>query len=438
MTRIRITPLLLSAALLAPQSAQAQAPSGWTRVNDGLPADGSAASTIEYLLTRLRLETVPAKPSDIDHDASYKFNGSYWPFGYFQGGDGAIRNSSFPFHPSADFEQVCTALVDAEIARVLTDDVRKGLGINLRSFPMAKSWLLPVEERPADRYARPLVLGSRTTWNKEQRGDATFYNVVLTAGAAVDQERFPPDENDRPISSDWANRVLTTITYRSDRGECFMGGHWGGLRVRIPITIGARDIKAPPQTAAAPKPKENTVAAPKGGNPALVLTRTGPPAPKPEAPKAIVYKPGVRPTPPVAPKLPPCPKGMSCAIQEDGPLSAEGIAYRQQLAAYEVALKAFEADEAAKRQAVADLNKQRQAEYSANLAAIEKQRTDALAARDAKIAADKAAYNAALKAHQDESTRLAREHEAAMAEWRRKTAACLAGDMSQCANSGDK
>lgn len=436
MMRIRMTPLLLLAALLAPQSAQAQAPSGWTRVNDGLPADSSATSTIEYLLTRLRLETVPAAPSDIDYEASYKFNGSPWPFGYFQGGDGAIRNSSFPFHPSADFEQVCTALIDAEIARVLTDEVRKGLGINLRPVPMAGNWLLPVEERPADRYARPLVLASKTTWDKEQHGDATFYNVVLTAGAPVDQERFPPGENDRPISSDWANRVLTTITYRSDRGECFMGGHWGGLRIRIPVTMGARDIADRPRTAAAPKARENRVARPRTGGP--VLTRTGPPPPKPEAPQAVAHKPGERPKPPEAPKLPPCPQGMSCAVGEGAPPTPEGLAYMEKMRAYEAEVKAFEAKEAAERQAAADLNKQKQAEYAAQLAAAEKEHADALAARQAKIDADNAAYQAQLTAHRAESERIQREHDAAMAEWRRKTAACLAGDMSQCANSDDK
>lgn len=431
--RIRMIPLSVSLALLVPQSAQAQVPSGWTRVDDRLPADNSTTSTIEYLLTRLRLETMPATPTDIDHEASYKFTGSSWPFAYFQGGDGTIRNHSFPFHPSADFENVCTALIDAEVARVFTDDVRKGLGVKLRPVPMAKSWLLPVEERPADRYARPLVLAYATTWDREQRGDTTHYNIALTPGALIDQERFPPSEGDRPMSSEWTNRVLTTITYRSDKGDCFMGGHWGGLRIRIPVTIGARDINDRPQTEAAPKPKQNSVAAPKGGGP--VLTRTGPPAPKPEAPKAIVYKPGVRPTPPVAPKLPPCPQGMSCAVGEGAPPTPEGLAYMEQMRAYEEALKAFEADEAAKRQAVADLNRQQNEEHSRRLAAIDKERSDALAARDAKIAADNAAYQAALRAHREESDRLAREHEAAMAEWRRRTAACLAGDQSQCAKT---
>lgn len=436
--RIPMTSLLLSFTLLAPQATQAQVPSGWTRVDDRLPADGSTTSTIEYLLARLRLEAMPTAPTDFDHEASYKFNGSPWPFAYFSGGDGSIRNQSFSFHPSADFEKVCTALIDAEIARVLSPDVRKGLGMNLRPVPMAKSWLLPVEQRPADRHARPLVLASKTTWDREQHGDATFHNVAIQAGDLINKERFPPYEHESDLRSEWINRLLTTITYRSDKGDCYMGGHWGGLRIRIPVTIGAPAVADRPQTAAAPKPKPNAVAAPKDGNPSRMLTRTGPPPPKPEAPKAIVYKPRVRPTPPPAPKLPPCSKGMNCAIQEDGPLTPEAIAYRQQMDAYEAAVKAFEADEAAKRQAVADLNKQRQAEYSANLAAIEKQRTDALAARDAKIAADRAAYNAQLKAYQAESARRTAEHEAAMAEWRRKTAACLAGDMSQCANSGDK
>ncbi|WP_077146179.1 hypothetical protein [Sphingopyxis sp. KK2] len=431
-----MAPLLLSLALLAPQSAQAQIPSGWTRIDDRLPADGGAASTIEYLLTKLRLEAVPAAPTDIDHEASYKFNGSPWPFAYFQGGDGSIRNSSFPFHPSADFETVCTALIDAEAARVFSDDVRKGLGIKLRPVPMARSWLLPVEERPSDRYARPLVLASKTTWGREQQGDTTFYNIALHAGDLVNKERFPPYESESDFRSEWVNRVLTTITYRSDKGECFMGGHWGGLRIRIPVTIGARDIADRPQTAAAPKARENRVARPRTGGP--VLTRTGPPPPKPEAPQSIVHKPGERPKPPEAPKLPPCPQGMSCAVGEGAPPTPEGLAYMEKMRAYEAEVKAFEAGEAAQRQAVADLNKQKQAEYSAQLAAAEKEHADALAARQARIDADNAAYQAQLKAHQAESERIQREHDAAMAEWRRKSAACLAGDMSQCANSDDK
>lgn len=434
--RMRMAPLLLSLALLAPQSAQAQIPSGWTRVDDRLPADSSAASTIEYLLTKLRLEAMPAAPTDIDHEAAYKFNGSPWPFAYFSGGDGTIRNQSFSFHPSADFETVCTALIDAEIARVLNPDVRKGLGMNLRPVPMAKSWLLPVEERPADRYPLPLVLASRTTWDREQRDDATFYNVAIQAGDLINKERFPPYEHEKDWRSEWINRLLTTITYRSDKGECFMGGHWGGLRIRIPVTIGARDIADRPQTAAAPKARENRVARPRTGVP--VLTRTGPPPPKPEAPQSIVHKPGERPKPPEAPKLPPCPQGMSCAVGEGAPPTPEGLAYMEKMRAYEAEVKAFEASEAAQRQAVADLNKQKQAEYSAQLAAAEKAHADALAARQARIDADNAAYQAQLKAHQAESERIQREHDAAMAEWRRKSAACLAGNMSQCANSGEK
>ena len=124
---------------------------------------------------------------------------------------------------------------------------------------------------------------------------------------------------------------------------------------------------------------------------------------------------------------------MACAVADGGPLTPEGLAHMEKARTYEVAIREVEAKQAAERATVADLNKQKQAEYAAQQAAVERQRPEALAARDAKIAADQAAYQAQLKAHQDETSRLSREHDAAMAEWWRKTAACLAGDQSQCA-----
>ncbi|TAD82814.1 MAG: hypothetical protein EAY70_03015 [Sphingomonadales bacterium] len=101
--------------------------------------------------------------------------------------------------------------------------------------------------------------------------------------------------------------------------------------------------------------------------------------------------------------------------------------------AYEAALRDFEAKEAEAKAAVAALNKDNAAKYAAEQAAAKQRHDNAVAAREARIVSDQAAHNAKLRAHREETLRLARQHEAAMAEWRRKTAACLAGDRTQCA-----
>jgi hypothetical protein len=421
-------------ALLAPAHVAAQDVSGWQRddTRSAGIADKPAAEKVEYLLEKWRLDALPTAPTEAVFEIGYRWTGNGMPYEPFY--TQASSRESPVFRPDDRFPGDCTALIAQEKAQILTGDVRSALGIVFQPVEAAGGYAVPMYDFPqGGAMFAAYVLDGGPLWREEERDGRRYFIRPLDDGETIDSPYFPLD-NGSPTTIRWLRSFLPHVEYRTEGGVCRL--YEGRITIFIPITLAAPGAKAAPATVAAPKAVAPKTPAPKGGGP--VLTRTGPPPPKPEAPKAIVYKPGERPTPPVAPKLPPCPKDMACAVAEGAPPTPEGLAYMEQMRAYEVALKAFEADEAAKRQAVADLNKQKQAEYSANLAAIEKERTDALTARDAKIAADKASYNAALKAHQDESSRLAREHEAAMAEWRRKTAACLAGDMSQCANSGDK
>lgn len=433
----------MATALAVPGIAAAQDGSQWER-RDDRPAnfdrvvgpdamDWPLAAKVEYLLAKYRLEAAPSAPTEEVYTVAYGWKGAGTPYSSFF--TQANSRESPVFRPDERFAGDCTALVERETGQMLTGDVRSALGIALRPVTAAGGYAVPMYDFPGRSAMFPayVLVGGGPLWQEEERDGRRDYISPLEDGQTIDSPYFPLD-NGSPTTSSWLGKFLPMVEYRTAKGVCRKNDY--GIEVFIPITLGAPGVKAAPVTVAAPKPVAPSKPAPKGGGPALTVT--SPPPPKPPAPASISFKPGERPKPPEAPKLPPCPKDMACAVAEGGPPTPEGLAYKEKMRAYEADVKAFEAKEAAERQAVADLNKQRQAEYSANLAAIEKERSDALAAREAKIAADKAAYQASLKAHQDESNRLAREHEAAMAEWRRKTAACLAGDMSQCANSGDK
>ncbi|APZ97162.1 hypothetical protein BWQ93_00630 [Sphingopyxis sp. QXT-31] len=397
----------------------------WRGISD--PATAATETKVEAFLRELRLEALPDKPIEHVYSVIYSRRAGLYQAHYRQ----PNPREEASFTPDPAVPRDCTMLVEHEAATMFDPSFRQAMGIELQSVEEPGKYMLQMAHLSGSilgTYAQ--VYESPFTIRKSE-GGARYYREELKPGQPLsyyaDNEILGTYENIR--------KYFHAIHYRVPLGACSFSHNQ--ITVKIPLRIG---LKSLPKAAPAPAPKENKVAAPTTGGPTVLIRSGGPAAPKPAAPKAIVYTPGVRPTPPKPPAAAPCPKGLgySCATQLGGPLTPEAIAYHQQMDAYEAAVKAYEADEAAKRQAVADLNKQKQAEYSANLAAIQQERNDALAARQAKIDADKAAYNAALKAHQDESTRLSREHEAAMAEWRRKTAACLAGDMSQCANSGDK
>ena len=84
-------------------------------------------------------------------------------------------------------------------------------------------------------------------------------------------------------------------------------------------------------------------------------------------------------------------------------------------------------------QGVAAANQAKEAQTEAALQA-ERQRQDAeWADRQARIDGEQQAYQDRLAATQAEADRRNREYEAQMEQWRRRVAACQAGDRSQCA-----
>lgn len=422
-------------AMMAPAQVAAQDVSGWQRSDNPYPAiaDRPAPEKIEYLLEKWRLETLPSEPTDLIYEIGYRWTGGsarYEPF-YTQ----ASSRESPIFRPDERFPGDCTALIAQEKEQILTGEVRSALGIAFQPIEAAGGYAVPMYDFPqGGAMFAAYVLTGEPLWREEERDGRRHFIRPLQDAETIDSPYFPLD-NGSPTTISWLRSFLPHVEYRAEGGVCRVNE--GHMTIFIPITLAARGAKVAPAIAPPRKPARPRTAAPKGRGPTLTVTTT--PPPKPPAPETISFKPGERPKPPKAPELPPpCPKDMACGVAEGAPPTPEGLAYMEKMRAYEAEVKAFEAKEAAERQAVADLNKQKQAEYSAQLVAAEKEHADALAARQAKIDADNAAYQAQLTAHRAESERIQREHDAAMAEWRRKTAACLAGDMSQCADSDDK
>ena len=218
-----------------------------------------------------------------------------------------------------------------------------------------------------------------------------------------------------------------------ENSPCQFDSRYKTIAIEIIVNLSRADYAAMTRGApvmAAPKP-----AAPDPRGP--VLTVKGPdPQPTVKGPDLKVYKPGERPVappPPVA-TAKPCPKGQGpCATQLDGPLTAEGLARQRALQEHEQALRAYEAREAAAKAAVEEENRKILEVYAEQLRRERERLATAEAERKAKIEADRAAYNAEVRARQAEIDRINREHEAKMAEWRRRVAACQAGDRTQCA-----
>ncbi len=218
-----------------------------------------------------------------------------------------------------------------------------------------------------------------------------------------------------------------------DKSPCEFDGRYKTIAIEIIVNLSRADYAAMTRGApvmAAPKP-----AAPDPRGP--VLKVKGPdPQPTVKGPDLKVYKPGERPVappPPVA-AAKPCPKGEGpCATQLDGPRTAEGLARQRALQEHEQALRAYEAREAAARAAVEEENRKLREVYAEQLRRERERFAAAEAERKAKVDADRAAYNAELRAREAEIDRINREHEAKMAEWRRRVAACQAGDRTQCA-----
>lgn len=206
--------------------------------------------------------------------------------------------------------------------------------------------------------------------------------------------------------------------------------HWFTVSIRTNLSEETRRIVA----SGAPLPERLAEPQALPSNPALMLTVTTSGSSAAPPPERVVVTPRERPEPPAAPQAAPCARGQGCVTAEGAPPTAEALAYRQQLKQHEGDLRAFEASEAAERERIVALNAQRQEAYTAGLEATRKREAQEAAAREAKFAADQAEYDARLAAHRAETERLTREHEQRTEEWRRRTAACLAGDQAQCAN----